>query len=158
MLNILMSFLKTFRRSVFTCVCSVVSGILRKCRKQNSCNITVSQFSFLQKSCTPTMMMNGGLSPVHPSLLNVSFFRAGRPLWTLQTSLREQKQTNHIVTLFTVFHDLLFRHLLLLLIHGLPKSQWFLTSYQGKSGGYMLIPLIWPFSSVQPQRERDHKG
>lgn len=83
-------------------------------------------------------------------------------LWTFQPSLREQKQTNHIVLSGILACSLPFMTSSLgtsmpLLIQGPQESQWFLTSQFDKSGGYTLIPLIWPFSRAQPQGERDHR-
>lgn len=72
------------------------------------------------------------------------------------------QQTNHIVlsgilACFTAFHDLFCRHLFASSHSGSQESQWFLTSQFDKSGGYTLIPLIWPFSRALSQGEGDHR-
>lgn len=83
---------------------------------------------------------------------SLDYWSLGETLWTFPPSLKEQKQTNHIVLsgifLVQCFSFLPpFRHF----SHSEQRSQWFLTSRLDKLGGYKLIPLICLFSHAVPK-------
>lgn len=96
-----------------------------------------------------------------PSIFLDSLFLRAGPLNLSAQFERTKANKSHCpfrnFGLFAAFHDLFFRHLFASPHSGFPRSQWFLTSQFDKSGGYTLIPLIWPFSRAQPQGVRDHR-